>query len=125
MVRVCVVWSVGCFKTGLCWQTEVRNQTVSECCPGFVRLYDDCVSECTTCANMRCDNARNCACAAGYLGNHCNQSKLICQQLHKPAHRQSCTASFMKLEIITVPSLQILINLIHVQQHFNSFSTLY
>lgn len=39
------------------------------------------------------------------------------------AGRQSCKASFLKLEIMTVPSMYILSNLLHVKQNVNSFST--
>ncbi|KAG8265496.1 hypothetical protein J6590_089626, partial [Homalodisca vitripennis] len=55
------------------WQTEVRNETVVECCPGSVWLYNVCVPACAACANMRCDTPRNCSCTPGYIGPQCNQ----------------------------------------------------
>ncbi|XP_054283761.1 integumentary mucin C.1-like [Macrosteles quadrilineatus] len=55
------------------YQTEVRNQTVQECCPGHVALYDTCIPQCATCDNMLCDK-KKCSCKPGFVGTHCNQT---------------------------------------------------
>uniref|UniRef100_A0A1B6GVT5 EGF-like domain-containing protein n=1 Tax=Cuerna arida TaxID=1464854 RepID=A0A1B6GVT5_9HEMI len=56
------------------YETEVRNETVLECCPGSVWLYNLCVPACEACTNMHCDTTHNCSCAPGYIGPQCNQT---------------------------------------------------